>query len=31
MLVIDGIDDVEEMKATDDAMDILGFTKVCVQ
>jgi myosin heavy subunit len=29
MLTIDGVDDSEEMKATDDAMDILGFTKVC--
>jgi myosin heavy chain 6/7 len=26
MLTIDGIDDAEEMKATDDAMNILGFT-----
>ncbi|CAF4029803.1 unnamed protein product [Adineta steineri] len=25
MLTIDGIDDTEEMKATDDAMDVLGF------
>jgi hypothetical protein len=30
MLTIDGIDDTEEMKATDDAMDVLGFSKVCV-
>ena len=29
MLTIDGIDDVEEMKLTDEAMDVLGFTKVC--
>ena len=28
MLTIDGVDDVEEMKATDDAFDILGFTQV---
>ncbi len=30
MLTIDGIDDAEEMKATDDAMNILGFTAVCL-
>jgi len=30
MLTIDGVDDTEEMKATDDAMDILGFTPVCI-
>lgn len=30
MLTIDGIDDVEEMKLTDEAMDVLGFTKVCL-
>ncbi len=30
MLTIDGVDDTEEMKATDDAMNILGFTPVCV-
>jgi hypothetical protein len=30
MLTIDGVDDAEEMKATDDAMDILGFTPVCL-
>jgi myosin heavy subunit len=29
MLTIDGIDDTEEMKMTDEAMDVLGFTKVC--
>jgi hypothetical protein len=29
MLTIDGIDDTEEMKLTDEAMDILGFNKVC--
>ncbi|UJR08396.1 hypothetical protein I4U23_012667 [Adineta vaga] len=26
MLTIDGVDDVEEMKLTDEAMDVLGFT-----
>lgn len=30
MLTIDGIDDAEEMRLTDEAMDILGFTKVCI-
>lgn len=30
MLTIDGIDDTEEMKLTDEAMDILGFTQVCL-
>jgi myosin heavy subunit len=30
MLTIDGVDDTEEMKLTDEAMDILGFTKVCI-
>ena len=29
MLTIDNVDDAEEMKATDDAMDVLGFNKVC--
>lgn len=29
MLTIDGVDDAEEMKLTDDSMDVLGFTKVC--
>ena len=29
MLTIDGIDDVEEMRLTDEAFDILGFTQVC--
>ena len=28
MLTIDGIDDAEEMKLTDEAMDVLGFPKV---
>ena len=28
MLTIDGIDDVEEMKLTDEAFDVLGFTQV---
>jgi myosin heavy subunit len=30
MLTIDGVDDAEEMKATDDAMNILGFSAVCL-
>jgi len=30
MLTIDGVDDTEEMKLTDEAMDALGFTQVCV-
>ena len=30
MLTIDGIDDTEEMKLTDEAMDVLGFTPVSV-
>jgi len=30
MLTIDGVDDVEEMKMTDEAFDILGFTVVCI-
>jgi hypothetical protein len=30
MLTIDNVDDAEEMRATDEAFDILGFTKVCV-
>ena len=29
MLTIDNVDDAEEMKITDEAFDILGFTKVC--
>jgi myosin heavy subunit len=28
MLTIDGIDDTEEMKLTDEAFDVLGFTQV---
>jgi myosin heavy subunit len=28
MLTIDGVDDVEEMKLTDEAFDVLGFTQV---
>ena len=28
MLTIDGIDDTEEMKLTDEAMDVLGFPQV---
>ena len=31
MLTIDGVDDVEEMKLTDEAFDILGFTPVCIE
>ena len=30
MLSIDGVDDAEEMKMTDESMDILNFTKVCI-
>ena len=29
MLTIDGVDDAEEMRLTDEAFDILGFTQVC--
>ncbi len=29
MLTIDNVDDAEEMRITDEAFDILGFTKVC--
>ncbi len=29
VLTIDNLDDAEEMRITDDAFDILGFTKVC--
>ena len=29
VLTIDGLDDAEEMRATDEAFDILGFTRVC--
>lgn len=28
MLTIDNVDDAEEMRATDDAMDVLGFKPV---
>lgn len=28
MLTIDNVDDAEEMKLTDEAFDVLGFTKV---
>jgi myosin heavy chain 6/7 len=28
MLTIDGVDDAEEMRITDDAFDVLGFTQV---
>ncbi len=31
MLTIDGVDDTEEMKVTDEAFDVLGFTKVCLE
>jgi myosin heavy subunit len=31
MLTIDGVDDVEEMKLTDEAFDVLGFTQVCIE
>ena len=30
MLTIDNVDDAEEMKLTDEAFDILGFTPVCL-
>jgi myosin heavy chain 6/7 len=30
MLTIDGIDDDEEMRLTDEAFDILGFTQVSI-
>lgn len=30
MLTIDGIDDAEEMRLTDEAFDILGFNPVCI-
>lgn len=29
MLTIDGVDDAEEMRITDEAFDVLGFTQVC--
>jgi hypothetical protein len=28
MLTIDGVDDADEMRLTDEAFDILGFTQV---
>jgi hypothetical protein len=31
MLTIDGVDDVEEMKLTDEAFDILGFAQVWME
>jgi myosin heavy chain 6/7 len=31
MLTIDGIDDAEEMRITDEAFDVLGFTQVCLK
>lgn len=30
MLSIDGVDDVEEMRLTDEAFDVLGFTQVYI-
>jgi hypothetical protein len=30
MLTIDGVDDAEEMRITDEAFDVLGFTLVCI-
>jgi myosin heavy subunit len=30
MLTIDGVDDVEEMRLTDEAFDILGFSQVSI-
>ena len=30
MLTIDGVDDAEEMRMTDDAFDVLGFTQVYI-
>ncbi len=30
MLTIDGVDDTEEMKLTDEAFDILGFNQVWI-
>lgn len=31
MLTIDGVDDADEMRLTDEAFDILGFTQVCTE
>jgi len=31
MLTIDNVDDAEEMKLTDEAFDVLGFTRVCLK
>jgi hypothetical protein len=31
MLTIDNVDDAEEMRITDDAFDVLGFTKVSIE
>jgi len=31
MLTIDGVDDVEEMRVTNEAFDILGFTQVDIK
>jgi myosin heavy chain 6/7 len=30
MTTIDGVDDAEEMRITDEAFDVLGFTAVCI-
>jgi hypothetical protein len=30
MVTIDGVDDAEEMRVTDEAFDVLGFTTVCI-
>ena len=30
MVTIDGVDDAEEMRITDEAFDVLGFTPVCI-
>ncbi len=30
MVTIDGVDDAEEMRVTDEAFDVLGFTAVCI-
>ena len=31
MLTIDNVDDAEEMRVTDEAFDVLGFTPVCLK
>jgi hypothetical protein len=30
MVTIDGVDDAEEMRITDEAFDVLGFTQVFI-